>query len=189
MKLAHLGLQVTVLSVMLLAVAGADEHTDVDTSNWRCKFCEFEKGFSGHVEIGAGYLSDDAFKFGEYTGLVDEGGFAIASGEARYRDEDANFFDLSAYDLGLDSRALATAGGSQGTYRLHLRYDELPHNVSDSGRTPFAGAGGNDLTLPAGWVDAGTTAGMTELSASLRTVELATERKRRTTGRAGRLRH
>lgn len=184
MKLDRTSLPLLILPSMLFTTATADTHTEIDISNWRCKFCEFEEGFSGSVEIGAGYLSEDAFKFGEYTGLVDEGGFLIANAEARYRDEDADYVDVTAVDLGLDSRSLTAIGGRQGAYRLHLRYDQLPHNVSDSAQTPFAGSGGDDLSLPPGWVEAGTTAGMSELSASLRDVELSTERERLEVGAA-----
>lgn len=150
----------------------------VDTSQWRCKYCEFEEGYSGELELGAGYVSDDSFKFGEYTGLNDEGGFFVGNGNARYRSEDATYVDLSVTDAGLDSRSLSIEGGQQGKYKLFLRYDELPHFISDTAKTPFRGTGGESLTLPPGWVPAGTTGGMTDLATSLQAEDLETERKR-----------
>ncbi|MDH3899842.1 MAG: MtrB/PioB family decaheme-associated outer membrane protein, partial [Gammaproteobacteria bacterium] len=150
----------------------------VDTSKWRCKYCEFEEGYSGELEFGAGHVSEDSFKFGEYTGLHNEGGFFVGNADIRYRGEDAAYMDLSVTDAGLESRSLDIEGGKQGKYKLFLQYDEIPHYISDSAKTPFRGTGGESLRLPAGWVTAPTTAGMTELDTSLRDVDLETERKR-----------
>jgi MtrB/PioB family decaheme-associated outer membrane protein len=150
----------------------------VDTSKWRCKYCEFEEGVSGELEFGAGHVSDDSFKFGEYTGLHNKGGFFVGNADIRYRGEDAAYMDLSVTDAGLESRSLDIEGGKQGKYKLFLQYNEIPHYISDSAKTPFRGTGGNSLKLPAGWVTAPTTGGMTELDTSLRDVDLETERKR-----------
>ncbi|MDH3450779.1 MAG: MtrB/PioB family decaheme-associated outer membrane protein [Gammaproteobacteria bacterium] len=172
------------LPLMIGAALSVNAQPEVDTSQWDCKFCEFEEGFSGDAEIGAGYVWEDDFKFGEYTGLVDEGGYAIFNARATYSGEDADYLDLTATELGLDARSLTIEGGRQGSYRLNLRYDELPHNVSDTVRTPFTGMGSEDLTLPPGWVDAGTTAAMTSLDNSLRDAELETHRERLAVGAA-----
>jgi MtrB/PioB family decaheme-associated outer membrane protein len=145
-------------------------------SRWDCDYCVFEQGASGEVEVGAGYVSEDSFKFGEYNGLQEDGAYAIGNARARYRDEGGDYFDLRARDLGLDSRSLDVEGGRQGRYRVFLQYDEIPHYVSDSARTPYSG--NNALSLPAGWVNAGSTAGMTGLSAALHDVDLKTQRKR-----------
>lgn len=150
----------------------------VDTSGWKCEDCAFEEGFSGEVELGAGHVSDDSFKFGEYNGLNDEGGFFIGNATARYRDLDANYLDLSLRNAGLDSRSLSIEGGRQGKYSLFLRYDEISHFLSDSVRTPYLGDGGASQSLPPGWVAAGTTGGMTALGASLHSSDIELERKR-----------
>jgi hypothetical protein len=55
----------------------------VDISDWICKYCVFEEGWSGEVEGGAGYVSDDSYKFGEYNGLQDKGAYPVANGWAR----------------------------------------------------------------------------------------------------------
>ena len=180
----------TTLSLYATAVIGADvppataEAANVDISKWKCKYCAFEEGFSGEVEIGAAYVSDDSFKFGEYTGLVDEGAYFIGNADARYRGEDAGYMDLLIRDLGLDMRSIGIEGGKQGKYKLFLRYDEIPHYISDSAVTPYLGNGSDLLTLPPGWVRAPTTAGMTELATSLRQVDLKTKRQRVDVGMA-----
>lgn len=180
---------IIMLSLQYSAAASAEEPANtlaphVDTSDWKCKYCEFEEGFSGEVELGVGYVSDSSFKFGEYNGLFEKGAYFIANADARYRDEDADYLDLFIRDLGLETRSVGIEGGRQGSYKLFLRYDEIPHYISDSAVTPYLGSGSDLLTLPASWVRAGTTAGMTELATSLRQVDLKTKRKRVDVGMA-----
>jgi len=150
----------------------------VDTSKWKCKFCEFEEGWSSEFNLGLGHVSDDSYKFGEYNGLYEEGTYLIGDARLEYRNEHASYLDLTISDAGLDSRSLSIEGGRQGSYSIYLRYDELPHFISDSASTPYRGNGGDDLDLPNGWDRAGSTAGMTALGQTLRETDLETQRKR-----------
>ncbi|MDH3451218.1 MAG: MtrB/PioB family outer membrane beta-barrel protein, partial [Gammaproteobacteria bacterium] len=157
------------------AAAGVGQAA-VDTSKWKCELCKFQDGLSGAVEVGAGHVSDDSYKFGEYTGLHEKGGFLIGEGTARFRGADGAYWNANASDLGLKSRALDVEGGRQGRYKLFLQYDELPHYISDSARTPFAGNGGPSLTLPAGFPAANTS--VMPLAGSLQQFDISTQRKR-----------
>ena len=150
----------------------------VDTSQWKCESCPFEQGISGTVEAGVGSVSRDSAKFGEYNGLNEKGGFLIGDGVARSRSKDGTYWDANVSNLGLDSRAVDVEGGKQGKYKLLLNYDEIPHNVSDSAKTPFLGSGGPSLTLPAGAGFPQSTTGQMPLSTTLHPVDLETERKR-----------
>ena len=174
------------LTTSLGSVIAADDSSIpvVDTSNWHCKYCVVEEGWSGEIELGAGYVSDDSFKFGEYTGLNEKGGFFIGNADMYYRAEDASYIDLSVSRLGLDSRSLSIEGGVQGKYKLFLNYDEIPHFISDTALSPYSGSGTDSLTLPDTWTTAGTTAGMTGLATSLHPVDLETQRKRLAAGLA-----
>ncbi|HYA37900.1 MAG TPA: MtrB/PioB family decaheme-associated outer membrane protein [Candidatus Methylomirabilis sp.] len=158
--------------------AGLGAQPLVDTSQWLCKYCTFEKGWSGTVDLGATYVSEDSFKFGEYTGLNKKGAYFLGDGSARFRGEDANYWNIEATDLGLDSRSVSLEGGQQGAVTLFLNYKELPHFISDSAVTPYFGTGSRSLTLPTGWVPAGTTGGMSALPGSLHEVDLETKRTR-----------
>lgn len=150
----------------------------VDISNWKCEDCAFEEGFSAELELGIGNVSDPSYKFGEYNGLYEDGAFLILNGKARYRGEDANYYDLSVEDLGLDSRSLDIEGGRQGRYKAFFRYDEINHAISDSIMTPYAGNGTDTLSLPSGWTTAGNTGGMTDLASSLQSFNVEQKRKR-----------
>jgi len=160
-----------------VAMNAASQEAEVDLAKWPCKFCEFEEGFSAKPNLGIGYVSEDSAKFGEYTGLDEKGAYLVADGEARYRNEQGFWFDLSAVDLGLDSRYFGLEGGKQGQYALHLSYKELPHNLSDGAISPFIGAGSSSLTLPSGWDTAPTTGAMGTLTSALRVLDLDTERR------------
>lgn len=149
--------------------------TAADPSKWQCKLCPIEKGLSGTVEAGGAYVSDSSFKFGEYNGLNQQGGYFIGDFSARYRGEDAAYWNIEGANLGLDTRSVNAEGGRQGQYKLQLNYQELRHFISDSAQTPFIGSGGSSLTLPAGYPAATTTA--MPLSTTLRQVDLDTKRK------------
>ena len=181
MKTSNQLLLLSVLSALSAAVAAADSATgagqaSVDTSKWQCTLCKFEDGLSGALDVGVGYVSDDSFKFGEYTGLNEKGAFFIGDGAARFRGAGGAYWNVNASNLGLDSRSLDAEGGNQGKYKLILKYDELPHFISDSARTPFLGSGGAFLTLPAGFPAAAT--GLMPLAGTLQPVGLDTQRKR-----------
>jgi MtrB/PioB family decaheme-associated outer membrane protein len=147
----------------------------VDTSEWKCSACPFEKGASGKVDLGVGNVSQQSAKFSDYTGL-DKGSYLIADGEARFRNESGFFASIWGTDLGLDARALAGQVGKEGVYTLRLGYDELPRHFAGGAVTPFLGNGGSLLTLPAGF-PATSTATM-PLANTLQPIEIGYKRSR-----------
>ncbi len=124
------------------------------------------------VEIGAGYVSDDAYRFGRYTGLQDEGAYILGDVKAQqYREEGYNW-RLRGTNLGLDSRYLRAEGGRQGSQEYFIEYQELPDFINNTGVTPFSGVGSSSLSLPAGFDIT------TNLDANLKEFDRHTERKR-----------
>lgn len=165
------------------APAPAPAPTAPDTSGWTCRFCLTDDGSSSWVEPVLGTVSDDSYHFGDYTGLHEKGLVLDFSGAWRWREaETGRALDAHAERLGLDSRAFGVSGGEQGRYRAWFEYAAIPHFIAADGRTPFRG--GNALGLPGSWVTAGSTAGMSELDASLRGVSLERERERMALGAA-----
>lgn len=134
------------LGVLGLAAGSAAAAPVVDTSNWKCESCPFEKGTSGSVELGAGAVSADAAKYADATGL--DRSHVIVNGNLRWRGEEGLWADAVASDLGLAVRSLAAQGGQDGVFKLQFGYSELPHRLYDTGVTPFEGIGGSRLTLP-----------------------------------------
>lgn len=138
--------------------------------------------YTNSIEAGIGYNSEDSFKFGEYTGLEEEGLFAIGNVTVRqrapYDGDSTEHWEIIGTDLGLDSRSVELSYGRQGSYEAFFEFDQIPHFQIDDARTPFIGAGGQNLTLPPGWVPSNSTAGMTALRSSLRGVDIETRRDR-----------
>lgn len=176
--------RIAVLLVLASAAAPAQEPAAApDTSGWACKFCTFESGSSGWIEPQLGWVSDPSFRFGDYTSLEEDGAFVDLGGAWRVRDaETGKGWDVRAEHLGLDSREIEARGGQQGRYRVSLGYESIEHLRAADTRTPFDG--GASLQLPAGWVESGSTGGMTALDASLRGQELRVQRERAALGLA-----
>ncbi len=129
------------------------------------------------TDLGAGYVSDDSFKFGDYTGLNDNGVFLVGDVSADYWGTSGDRWQLAGRNLGLESRSINVNGGRQGRYELRFSYDKIPHNLFESGRTPYMNPGTADLTLPDNWLPAATSAEMTNLDAALHPVGVRTERE------------
>ncbi len=162
-------------TLFLLAALGLLVREDAtaaapDTSAWKCSACPFPKGATGTVEGGVGAVSDASARFGNQTGLQRGGAHAVLGGSISSRSESGSFADLSASELGLDSRSLSARGGQEGLYGLHIGYAELPRHFFGDAFTPFAGVGGDTLTLPAGFRSAGTST--MPLAATLQPVDV-----------------
>ncbi|MGD8592755.1 MAG: MtrB/PioB family decaheme-associated outer membrane protein [Gammaproteobacteria bacterium] len=162
-------------------VSAQPQNQDVDTSQWQCKWCPGdERKVEADVKGGLGYVTNDSYKFGDYTGLNEKGVYVLADADASGRNEKGAYFDLQARNLGLDSRSIEVEGGKQGRAQFDISYDQLPKLNSDTARTPYTGD--SVQQLPLGWVTAANTSGMTALSSSLRDVNLSTERRRTRVG-------
>lgn len=170
--------------LLLLAVtsAGAESSspsdTQVDTQQWRCRFCPYPEGLKGTLDAGLGGASDQTVKLNAHNGLDEQRVFAIGAADLTWFGADAYRWDLQARDLGLQTRSVDLSGGQQGRYQIQFGYDESLHRLSDSARTPFLEPNHGTLTLPGDWVRASTTGGMTQLGNHLRSVDIATERQK-----------
>ena len=130
------------------------------------------------IELGVGYVSEDSFKFGNFTGLHDNGAHLIGNIDLNRRNEaNTHYFSLTGRNLGLSSRNLTIEGGEQGNYGLRLEYDEIPRYFSDTYQTPYLGAGTNRLPQPAGVTDGATVAAIAGLVANMKPYDVKTQRK------------
>ena len=165
------------VAAVLASAAQAQEAARPDTSGWACEKCPFERGYRSETELGGIYVSDSSAKFGNYTGLDEEGGYVLANAEGKSSHESGYVLEYSLEDLGLDSRSGIIEGGKQGSYDFFIDYDSIPKRVFDTTETPYRGNGGSPLTLPGGWVNANTTSGMTALPSTLRNVDVGSDRE------------
>jgi MtrB/PioB family decaheme-associated outer membrane protein len=154
------------------AAIGADAP---DTSNWKCESCPFFKDYDADASVGAIYADGANASYGRYSGINEDKTYVDAAAAGDWRSESGTYARYSLQDLGLDSRSGRATVGSEGKYDVSLYYDGIPWNRFDETVTPYSGA--SALTLPSNWARAGTTGGMTALGASLRELDVGTERK------------
>src|SRR5882672_575981 len=87
------------------------------------------------VEIGAGAVSDDSFKFGEYNGLEDQGGFVLGnldlSGGGRYDSDSVTRWGLKANEIGLKTGDAEFTYREQGRFKIDLGLEDFRRNLSD----------------------------------------------------------
>ena len=128
------------------------------------------------IELGLGYVSDDAYKFGRYNGMQNDSAFLLGDIKVREYFEGGNFLSVRGTNLGLESRSLLMGGGEQGAFKFFIQYDELPNYKDNTVMTPFIGVEGDKLTLPSGFdIDA-------NLDNNLNSFELKTKRERLSVG-------
>lgn len=153
----------TVLALALNPVVTSAQ--SVDTSEWLCEFCPFESGSYGDYTAGVTAVSDDSAYFGDGTGYDEEGAYAAISGHGGYA-ADGYRLSWTVRDLGLASRSVAVDGGHAGTWGYRLSYRELPHRQFNTTSSVFANSG-SILSLPASWIRAPATSGLTNLGSNL----------------------
>jgi len=158
--------------VMAVAVTSGVQAEETEDPGWTCSLCPPVSGWELDIRAGPGYVSSDDYRYGDYTGLDDKGLYLSGDIFARYWGEDAEFMRFDGYRLGQDSRAMFIEGGKQGMFKVRASYQGIPRRIFDSTSTPYRGSGNDTLGLPAGWVRAPTTQGMTQLGGSLQRVKI-----------------
>lgn len=172
------------VALPVFAETQTDDKLDIEAikKDWKCKYCpDFsEKPWEGFVDLGLGSVSNDSYKFGEYNGLNEKGSYLDGDLNARYRDNQGNYWDIRGNNLGLESPSFGVEGGRQGQYKLNLEMDQITRYNLDTSRTPYSGD--STQSLPAGWVNAANTAGFTTLATDLHEVNFSTQRRHFTLG-------
>jgi MtrB/PioB family decaheme-associated outer membrane protein len=162
-------------TVATLLLTPAAAMAQVDTSDWNCEYCPFDDGYRAEYEAGGSYVSEDAARFGNGTGLDEKGAYVDLNGEGRYL-KDGTEVTWYAEDLGFDSRVFEFGVGKPGKFGIDLGYRELPYRLFGDTVTPFAGSS-DTLSLPADWVPAGTTDSMPGLAAALASHNIEKDRQ------------
>ncbi len=105
------------------------------------------ENIKGSVTLGgAGVsLNRESFKFGEYTGIEDTGGYFVGEADLSYT-RDTYYADFFIDNLGLENRNVYFEVGELGNYSGFAEFDQQPHLLSNTGETSFQGVGGTNLT-------------------------------------------
>ncbi len=157
------------LAVAASVAAGgaAAAEPNVDTSNWKCEQCPFYSGYQGEAEVGTFVASGANDSYGRYTGITAGHAYADAGASGALQKADGTYVKYDLQNLGLASRDGIVELGQDGRFAIALGYDGQPNRIYDDTVTPFRGVGSGTLTLPSGWVHAGSTSAMTSLDSSL----------------------
>ena len=133
------------ICIVVVNIAQAQAAAD---RTWSCARCDNQAGWEIDINGGPAYVSDDAWRFGNSTGLDEQGGYLFGDVFGRYRDNAARYFTFEGYARGADSSALFLKGGKQSLYELRASYQTIPSRIFDTTTTPFQGSGTGNLTLP-----------------------------------------
>lgn len=100
------------------------------------------------VHFGLGYLTEDAARFGQYSGMPDEGVYAIADlNLVRREDQTGRWLLLNGRNLGLDNRSVRFEHGVQGNWKYFLEYDQTPRYSQYDVNTGVVGLGHDTLDV------------------------------------------
>lgn len=170
-------LAAAVSAALLAGTAQAQNAAGVDTSDWKCEDCPFQQDYEAVAKAGVKYVDEDSAKFGEYNGLDRKGAHLDLNARGGSRTGKGTYYRYDLKDLGLDTREAKLVVGREGVIEGTLYYDGIPHRVWDSALTPYSRSGRDTLVLPADWVAASSTGGMTSLAGALSSMRIGTERK------------
>lgn len=180
-KIATLGFLLNPFAVaMALALAGSGTAMAEQLFVPLTRDADMTRYDSDNIELGAAYNDGDSYKFGEFTGLEEQGAYAIGNFNVRKRYGDRDYLNAYGYNLGLDSRQLGAEYGAQGRYWLKGSYDQLTRYQYDDTQFIHSGLGGNSLTLAppcGGFTQPNNAAGVAIVDPCLQTYGIKQKRK------------
>jgi MtrB/PioB family decaheme-associated outer membrane protein len=100
------------------------------------------------VRAGAGWLSDDNRRFGQYTGVKDQGGYLLLDMDYVRRDDTTGTWSrFLGRNVGLDNRELRGEFERQGNWRGFIEFNQIPRNEPVTFMTGLTGIGTAQQTL------------------------------------------
>jgi MtrB/PioB family decaheme-associated outer membrane protein len=160
-------LAIVIAGVMAGSAARAEGSIETtNTSGWLCELCTPSIGWYLDIEAGPAFVTDDAYNFGDFTGLDEKDAYLFSNFFGRYRNNDAHYVIFEGYTRSKDAMALFLKGGKQSLYEVRASYQAIPRRLFDTTVTPFTGNGTDTLQLPGTWVRAPNTGSMTDLANS-----------------------
>lgn len=102
-----------------------------------------------NIKFGLGYVDRDGPRFGQYSGLNEEGAYGLLGGRLIKRDDaTGTWLNLSGRNLGLESRDLRFEHNRQGNWGYFIEYNEIPRFNPYTVNTGLAGIGTAIQTVP-----------------------------------------
>ena len=102
------------------------------------------------VSLGAGNVNNDGARFGQYTGMNENGIYGLLDADIVKRDEaTGTWFKLTGRNLGLDNRELKLEHDRQGDWGYYLDFSQMPRYEPYTVNTAVTGIGSANLAIPA----------------------------------------
>lgn len=103
----------------------------------------------GTINFGAGYLANDNARFGQYTGLRNEGPYGIFNVDISKRDEKTGtWLKLLGRNLGLQNRDVRFEHDKQGHWSYFVDFSQTPRYEPFTVVTAVTGIGSAHLNVP-----------------------------------------
>jgi len=126
---------VMLVTCSLVAMADVDEVTELSRPE-------------SQVSLGAGYVSEDNARFGQYTGLNDKGGYGLVDMDLVHRDDKTGTWTIvNGWNLGLDNRDFRFEQRRQGDWGYFLNYSQTPRFDPYTVTTTLTGIGSTQQTI------------------------------------------
>ena len=181
----HFILGFTILALLAPPVTVWAQDEDKKTDDGKKTQASEEPAVQKEITIGAWYLGDDSYRYGKYSGLRDDGAYALFDFKLEKRpdpkSDDTTRWRFQGWRLGLDSRRVEFDYNQQGTQRFKVDYREIPNNRFSDGLTPYREQSSGVWNLPAGWEAdprRSNTRGFLTLQESLVDLKVDTKRRR-----------
>ena len=181
----HFILGFTILALLAPPVTAWAQDEDKKTDDGKKTQASEEPAVQKEITIGAWYLGDDSYRYGKYSGLRDDGAYALFDFKLEKRpdpkSDDTTRWRFQGWRLGLDSRRVEFDYNQQGTQRFKVDYREIPNNRFSDGLTPYREQSSGVWNLPAGWEAdprRSNTRGFLTLQESLVDLKVDTKRHR-----------
>lgn len=101
------------------------------------------------IQFGAGYLSDDNARFGQFNGLRNEGLYGIFNVDILKRNDDTGtWFKLQGRNLGLKNRDIRLEHSKQGDWGYFFEFSQTPRFEPFTANTAVEGIGRSNLSVP-----------------------------------------
>lgn len=103
---------------------------------------------SSTVSVGAGAVSKDNQRFGQYSGLNDSGGYGLLDLDILRRDDaTGTWLKFTGRNLGLDSRELRFEHNRQGSWGYFIDFSQTPRHDPYTVATRLSGIGTDTVTI------------------------------------------
>jgi MtrB/PioB family decaheme-associated outer membrane protein len=101
------------------------------------------------ASIGLGYADNDSLRFGQYTGVVEDGAYGLLDFNLVKRDDaSGTWLRFIGRNVGLENRQLRLEQSRQGNWGYYIEYGQIPRYEPYTVTTGVGGIGSPNLTIP-----------------------------------------